>query len=50
MLQNKFDVVGSLWHWPVAKILRAVMCQGGRVKHAIVSLAPGCCCIPSPRP
>ena len=35
--------VGFLWQWPVATILLAAMCQDGRVKHAIVSLAPGCC-------
>ena len=40
---SDFMQVGFLWQWPVATILLAAMCQDGRVKHAIVSLAPGCC-------
>ena len=36
-------LVGVLWQWPVATILLAAICQDGVVKHAIVSLAPGCC-------
>ena len=41
-------LVGLLWQWPVATILLAAICQDGVVKHAIVSLAPGCCSLSFP--
>ena len=46
--QDIVYLVGFLWQWPVATILLAAICQDGGVKHAIVSLAPGCCSLPFP--